>query len=46
MTGFRNLLVHEYAEIDDLRVVGHLDDLADIDAFVRAVSQWVQQGSR
>lgn len=38
---FRNILVHEYAEIDDERVLAHLDDLGDIRAFVAAVSEWV-----
>lgn len=35
---FRNLLVHEYAVIDDDRVVAYLDHLADIDRFVSAVA--------
>lgn len=36
--GFRNLLVHRYAEIDDTRVVANLDRLADIDAYVDALA--------
>lgn len=39
--GFRNLLVHQYADVDDDRVVAHLDDLPTLDAFVAAVSAWV-----
>lgn len=39
--GFRNLLVHQYVEIDDDRTVAHLDDLADLDAFVAQVATWV-----
>lgn len=35
---FRNLLVHEYAVIDDERVVGYLDRLDDLQRFVSAVS--------
>lgn len=39
--GFRNILVHGYAAVDDERVVARLGDLDDIDAFVAAVSRWV-----
>lgn len=39
--GFRNLLVHQYAEIDDDRVVAMLDRLDDFDAFAVAVAQWL-----
>lgn len=35
--GFRNLLIHQYADIDDKRVVGDLDSLDDLDGFVRSV---------
>lgn len=35
---FRNLLVHQYAQIDDRRVVAYLDRLVDIDNFVAALS--------
>lgn len=40
--GFRNLLVHQYADVDDDRVVGQLDHLGDLDAFVASVSTWVR----
>lgn len=33
--GFRNLLVHEYARIDDDIVVARLDDLDDLREYVR-----------
>lgn len=40
MAGFRNILVHEYLEIDRRRVYRALtDDLADFDKFVKAVSK-------
>ncbi len=39
--GLRNVLVHQYAEVDDDRVVGFLDRLGDIDQFVAAVSSWL-----
>lgn len=39
-TGFRNLLVHGYAEVDDDRVVAHLDDLGDLAAFIDRVRDW------
>jgi uncharacterized protein YutE (UPF0331/DUF86 family) len=36
--GFRNLLVHQYAEIDDRRVVAHLGELDVLDRFVDAMT--------
>ena len=39
--GFRNLLVHQYAEVDDSRTVAFLDRIGDIDGFVAQVSAWV-----
>lgn len=40
MAGFRNLLVHEYMEIDRHRVYATLkNDLGDFEAFIRAVSK-------
>ncbi len=40
MAGFRNILVHEYLEIDRRRVYQALtDDLRDFDGFIRAVGK-------
>lgn len=39
--GFRNLLVHEYAAIDDQLVLANLDRLGDLEAFVSAVTAWM-----
>lgn len=40
MAGFRNILVHEYLEIDRKRVYRSLgSDLRDFEAFVRAVTK-------
>ena len=40
MAGFRNILVHEYLEIDRHRVYRALkDDLGDFERFIKAVSQ-------
>lgn len=39
--GFRNVLVHQYAVVDDDRVVAHLDELGDLQAFVEQVSAWM-----
>lgn len=40
MAGFRNLLVHGYAEVDDTRVVEILQTrLDDLDAFRRAIAR-------
>lgn len=36
--GFRNLLVHGYADVDDRRVVQHLEALDDLRSFVRALT--------
>ena len=38
--GFRNVLVHGYVEVDDVRVVANLDRLVDLDDFVAAVTAW------
>jgi uncharacterized protein YutE (UPF0331/DUF86 family) len=42
-TGFRNLLVHGYAEIDDDRVVGNLDELHAFDDFIDQVRAWASR---
>ena len=39
--GFRNLLVHEYADIDDRRVLANLRRMEDLDGFVREVAAWL-----
>ena len=39
--GFRNVLVHEYVRVDDAVVDARLDDLSDLEAFVRSVSGWL-----
>lgn len=36
---FRNLLVHEYAEVDDDRVLSYLDQIDDLDAFVAVIEE-------
>jgi len=41
----RNLLVHEYARIDDDRVAGYLDRLVDFERFVASVAGWVDRQS-
>ncbi len=38
--GFRNVLVHGYAEVDDDRVVAYLDHLGELAGFVTAVTGW------
>jgi len=42
--GFRNVLVHEYATVDDAVVVERLADLTDLRAFVRSVGEWLSRG--
>jgi uncharacterized protein YutE (UPF0331/DUF86 family) len=39
--GFRNVLVHDYIEVDDLIVVGRLKSLGDFEEFVRQVAAYV-----
>lgn len=39
--GFRNVLVHQYDEVDDDRVVANLDDVEDLQRFIRSVASWV-----
>ena len=42
MAGFRNILVHEYLEIDRKRVFSVLkNDLSDFEKFIRAVSKLI-----
>lgn len=43
--GFRNVLVHEYVEVDDTVVVSRLADLSDLENFVRAVAEYVSRSS-
>ncbi len=43
LAGFRNVLVHDYAEIDLRRVHASLDRLEDFDAFVSDVEEWLEQ---
>ena len=40
--GFRNVLVHDYARVDDGLVVRRLGDLSDLTRFAKAVSIVVQ----
>ena len=39
--GFRNVLVHDYIEVDDEIVAGRLKSLGDLDEFVRQVAAYV-----
>jgi hypothetical protein len=40
--GFRNVLVHEYADVDLKRVHAGLQRLGDFDMFVADVERWLQ----
>ena len=35
------MLVHQYTDLDDRRVVEHLEQLGDLEDFVRQVARWV-----
>lgn len=41
VVGFRNVLVHEYIDVDDEIVLARLADLGDLDRFVRAVNNYL-----
>ncbi len=41
--GFRNVLVHDYIGVDDGIVLARLHDLADLAAFVRGVSAFLEE---
>ncbi len=43
--GFRNVLVHEYIEVDDAIVVDRLHDLSDLEEFVGEVAAYVTKGN-
>lgn len=38
--GFRNVLVHQYAEVDDQRVLATLALLPDLNRFVAELAAW------
>lgn len=40
-SGFRNVLVHRYVDVDDARVLAALDELGSLRRFVEQVSAWV-----
>lgn len=44
--GFRNILVHQYAEVDDSIVVANLDLLGDLDDFVTQLAHWAAEQDR
>lgn len=44
--GFRNVLVHQYIEVDDERVVAFLGELGVLDEFVRQVDGWLAAPER
>jgi uncharacterized protein YutE (UPF0331/DUF86 family) len=39
--GFRNVLVHQYAQVDDALVLAASDRLGDFDEFVAQMSSWL-----
>lgn len=39
--GFRNVLVHEYVDIDDGVVIRRLEDHSDLRSFTAAVADWL-----
>lgn len=43
--GFRNVLVHQYAEVDDDQVVANLDDIGDLERFIAAAAAWLVAAS-
>lgn len=41
--GFRNVLVHDYVDVDDQVVLARLDDPSDLAGFVAAVARWTPE---
>ena len=41
--GFRNVLVHDYVDVDDAIVVARLADLSDVERFIAEVVDWLGQ---
>lgn len=41
--GFRNVLVHQYIDVDDQRVIAMLGHLGDFDLFVGQVAGWLSR---
>ena len=41
--GFRDVLVHQYAEVDDAIVLSAWERLADFDSFVSQLSEWLAE---
>ncbi|MGI8720694.1 MAG: HepT-like ribonuclease domain-containing protein [Geodermatophilaceae bacterium] len=39
--GFRNVLVHQYTEVRNDRVLANLERLADLSDFVGQVARWI-----
>ena len=46
LAGFRNILVHDYADIDRRRVHTGLERLDDFEAFVADVEGWLSRSGR
>jgi uncharacterized protein YutE (UPF0331/DUF86 family) len=46
IVGFRNILVHEYLEIDWDEVLRHLQRLGDLYNFVDHVKRWLKNRTR
>jgi uncharacterized protein YutE (UPF0331/DUF86 family) len=43
MAGFRNILAHEYLQVDWDEVYSHLQDTTDLHRFAECVRQWLRQ---
>ena len=41
--GFRNVLVHDYVDVDDQIVLAQLADLTDLESFVVAIAAYVER---
>ncbi len=41
--GFRNVLVHDYVDVDDSVVVARLQDPSELTRFVAAVADWLSR---
>lgn len=41
--GFRNVLVHDYVDVDERIVDERLTDVADLESFLRMVAAWLKE---
>jgi uncharacterized protein YutE (UPF0331/DUF86 family) len=46
LSGFRNILVHEYLDVDWNEVIRHLQHLGELTTFANLIRQWMEQAEQ